>query len=76
MGNISTFNLDNRTKQIIRLEKCINKYDETKQHPNMAESKTGEPTSKRKRDSSTDRQFNIFTTGNGKGQNRCVKINK
>ena len=55
-----TFDLDNNTKQILRLEKFIEKCYENKQHPNMTESKT-EPISKRKRDSSTDTDDFIFS---------------
>ena len=56
-----TFNLDNDTLEILRLETFIDKYYENKQHPNMTERKTGEPISKRKRDSSTDTDDLIFS---------------
>ena len=56
-----TFNLDNNTNQILKLETFIDKYYDNKQHPNMTESKTGEPISKRKRDSSTDTDNLIFS---------------
>jgi hypothetical protein len=59
---VITFNLDNNTKQILRLETFIDKYYENKQHPNMMENKTGEPNQKRKRDSSTDTDDLIFST--------------
>jgi hypothetical protein len=58
---VTTFNLDNDTIQILRLETFIDKYYENKQHPNMTKSKTGEPISKRKRGSSTDTDDLIFS---------------
>ena len=49
-----TFNLDNKPKGTIRLEKSINKFHKDNQHPNMSEGKHGEPITRRKRYSSTD----------------------
>lgn len=49
-----TFNLDDKPKQTIRLEKSNNKFHEYNQHPNMSEGKHGEPIARRKRHSSTD----------------------